>query len=179
MFGVITKRHTWQLITNPVSNKEVSVSQPAPETYHFKYWSMRQNHPLQIIRDTNLDDKNTTGTSPQCRQMLLLILSEVLLSDCGLLWSWVQMVQGTKSQLERSALLFVSHFFERDVTGARKQVVLKIAIIHQIAEAEVRSIFSKFSLCHMLTMMLTWLCHFNNYSDLFKKIAIDTRNSSL
>lgn len=38
--GVITKRHTWQLITNPLSNKEVSVSAAASlSSCSTSYWA--------------------------------------------------------------------------------------------------------------------------------------------
>lgn len=55
------------------------------------------------------------------------------------------MARGTKSQLERSALLF-SHFFGCSVTSPRKQVVLNVGAIHQIAEAGVMTLYSGFIL---------------------------------
>lgn len=49
--------------------------------------------PSQMIRSARSDHKHITGACQLSRQMLLLILSESLLSDCGPLWSGVQMVQ--------------------------------------------------------------------------------------
>lgn len=45
VFGVITKRHTWQLITNPVSNKEVSISAVAStSSRNVSYWTLINFH---------------------------------------------------------------------------------------------------------------------------------------
>lgn len=41
VFSVITKRRTWQLITNPVSNKEVSISAVASaSSRNVSYWTL-------------------------------------------------------------------------------------------------------------------------------------------
>ena len=85
--------------------------------------------------------------------------------------SLILSTDGTRDKIptrEIGSLLFHT-FFEPDVRGARKQVVLKIAVIHQTAaEAEVRTIFSDFPLWWHMLCMLTWadeLCHLNTRYD--------------
>lgn len=61
---------------------------------------------------------------------------------------------------EISAIVSLSLFFKRNARGPRKQVVLNIGVIHQTAEAEVTTIFSKFFLvAHAYVDTERGLCH--------------------
>lgn len=94
IFGVITKRHPWQLITNPVSNDEGSspVTSIQPRIY-FQLWSMRKI--FCVNRSDGLFTIAVEVTETQKPKVPL-----------GLRLAGAQMVQQTKSQLQRSPPLF-------------------------------------------------------------------------